>query len=170
VSKQSHALKFSDEKQFHGLVLMEGEWKPPEWWYRKQRPPSDEAYFENMSRVIFQAGLNWKVIDKKWPTIKTAFAKFSPAKISCFTCSDVARLMNDTGIVSNKAKIQATIYNATEFQNIKKQYGSFQKYIDTLNKDKNYAQAIKQLTKRFEPLGPSSASLFLYTVGEKIEP
>ena len=34
---------------------MEGEWKPPEWWYRKQRPASDEAYFENLTRVIFQA-------------------------------------------------------------------------------------------------------------------
>ena len=56
---------------------MEGEWKPPEWWYRKQRPASDEAYFENMSRVIFQAGLDWNVIDKKWPTTKTAFAQFS---------------------------------------------------------------------------------------------
>ena len=149
---------------------MEGEWKPPEWWYRKQRPTSDEAYFENMSRVIFQAGLNWKVIDNKWSTTKTAFAKFSPAKVACFTNSDVARLMNDTGIVRNKAKIQATIHNATEFQNIKKQYGSFQKYIDSLDKDKNYAQAVKELTKRFKHIGTSSASLFLYTVGEKIEP
>jgi DNA-3-methyladenine glycosylase I len=149
---------------------MEGEWKPPEWWYRKQRPTSDEAYFENMSRVIFQAGLNWKVIDKKWSTTKTAFAKFSPAKVACFTNSDVAQLMNDAGIVRNKAKIQATIHNAAEFQNIKKQYGSFQKYIDSLDKDKNYAQAVKELTKRFKHMGPSSASLFLYTVGEKIEP
>ena len=149
---------------------MEGEWKPPEWWYRKQRPTSDETYFENMSRVIFQAGLNWKVIDKKWSTIKTAFAEFSPDKVACFNNSDVARLMNDTGIVRNKAKIQATIYNAAEFQNIKKQYGSFQKYIDTLNDDKNYVQAIKKLTKRFKHMGPASASLFLYTVGEKIQP
>jgi DNA-3-methyladenine glycosylase I len=139
---------------------MEGEWKPPEWWYRKQRPTSDEAYFENMSRVIFQAGLNWKVIDKKWSTTKTAFAKFSPAKVACFTDSDVARLMNDTGIVRNKAKIQAPIYNATEFQNIKKQYSSFQKYIDTLDKDENYAQAVKELTKRFKHMGPSFGEPF----------
>ena len=123
-----------------------------------------------MSCIIFQAGLNWKVVDKKWSTIKTALAKFSPAKVACFTNSDVVRLMNDTGIVRNKTKIQATIHNATEFQNIKKQYGLFQKYIDTLDKDKNYAQAIKELTKRFKHMGPSSASLFLYTVGEKIEP
>jgi DNA-3-methyladenine glycosylase I len=145
---------------------MEGKWKPPEWWYRKHRPTSDEAYFENTSRVIFQAGLNWKVIDKKWYTIKTAFANFSPANVSSFTDSDVARLMNDAGIVRNKAKIQAIIHNATEFQNLKKQYGSFQKYLDSLDKDKNYAQAVKELTKRFKHMGSSSASLFLYAVGE----
>ena len=146
---------------------MEGEWKPPEWWYRKQRPASDEAYFENMSRVIFQAGLNWNVIDKKWSTTKTAFAQFSIGKVACFTDSDAARLLKDTGIVRNKAKVCATIQNAAEFQNIKKQHGSFQAYLDSLNKSKNYALVVKELTKRFKHMGPPSASLFLYTVGEK---
>jgi len=61
---------------------MEEEWKPPEWWYRNQRPANDEAYFENMTRVIFQAGLNWKVIDKKWPTTVKAFEKFSISKVA----------------------------------------------------------------------------------------
>ena len=149
---------------------MEGEWKPPEWWYRKQRPASDEAYFENMSRVIFQAGLNWNVIDKKWPTTKTAFSQFSIGKVACFTDSDVARLLKDTGIVRNKSKVCATIQNAAEFQNIKKQYGSFKVYLGSLDKSKNYAQVVKELTKRFKRLGSSSASLFLYTVGERIEP
>ena len=149
---------------------MEGEWKPPEWWYRKQRPTSDEAYFENMSHVIFQAGLNWKVIDKKWPSTKTAFANFSIGKVACFIDADVARLLKDTGIVRNKSKVCATIQNAVEFQNIRKQHGSFQAYIDSLDKSKNYAVVVNELTKRFKHMGPPSASLFLYTVGEKIEP
>jgi DNA-3-methyladenine glycosylase I len=149
---------------------MEGEWTPPEWWYRNKRPTSDEAYFENMSRVIFQAGLNWNVIDKKWPTTKTAFAEFSITKVTCFTDKDVQRLMNDTGIVRNKSKVCALIQNAVEFQNVKKQYGSFQAYLDSLDKSKNYSLVMEELTKLFKRLGPSSASLFLYTVGERIEP
>ena len=36
----------------------EHHWQAPHWWYQKQRPATDEAYFENMCRVIFQAGLN----------------------------------------------------------------------------------------------------------------
>ena len=53
----------------------EHHWKMPEWWLRDKRPSNDNVYFENMCRVIFQAGLNWKVIDNKWPSIKKAFAK-----------------------------------------------------------------------------------------------
>lgn len=149
---------------------MEGEWKPPEWWYRKQRPVSDDAYFENMSRVIFQAGLKWNVIEKKWPTTRKAFERFSIAKVACFTDVDVKRLLKDEGIVRNRDKVCATIQNAIEFQNIKKQHGSFQTYLDSLDKSKNYSLVVKELTKQFKRLGPSSASLFLYTVGENIEP
>lgn len=149
---------------------MEGGWKPPEWWYRKQRPTTDEAYFENLTRVIFQAGLNWHVIDKKWPTTKKAFEQFSISKVARFTDKDAARLLKDEGIVRNKNKVCATIQNAAEFQNIKKQYGSFQKYLDGLDKSNNYSTVVNELTKRFKHLGPSSASTFLYTVGEKIEP
>jgi DNA-3-methyladenine glycosylase I len=150
--------------------MHDGEWKMPEWWYRSKRPASDEAYFENLTRVIFQAGLNWKVIDKKWPTTVKAFAQFSIGKVAAFTNKDVERLLRDGGIVRNKNKVCATITNAAEFQDIKKQYGAFQKYLDSLDKSKNYATAVNELTKRFKHLGPSSAAMFLYTVGEKIEP
>ena len=65
----------------------------PEWWYREKRPPNDNAYFENMIRVIFQAGLNWRVIDNKWPAIKKAFANFDIDKAASFTNADVEHLM-----------------------------------------------------------------------------
>ena len=149
---------------------MEGDWQPPKWWYRKKCPPNDDAYFENMSRVIFQAGLNWKVIDKKWPTTKKAFAGFNVEKVARFTNADVERLLKDEGIVRNRGKIQAIIQNAVQFGEIKNQCGTFKKYIDSLDKSKNYAGVVKELTGRFKWLGPSSASTFLYTVGEEIEP
>ena len=145
------------------------DWSPPDWWYLNKKPSSDQAYFENMSRIIFQAGLNWSVIDKKWPTTKKAFDQFSTEKVSCFIQSDIARLMKDEGIVRNKGKISAIIQNAKEFERIKKEYGSFQTYLDRLDKSHNYSPVIKQLTARFKWLGPSSASIFLYTVGEKIK-
>ncbi len=121
-----------------------------------------------MCRVIFQAGLNWQVIDNKWPSIKKAFANFKIEKVACFTDSDVERLKKDPGIIRNKGKIKAIIQNAQNFKAIEKQYGSFQKYLDSLDKSNNYEYVVKDLVNKFKWLGPPSASLFLYTVGEKI--
>jgi len=145
-------------------------WKMPDWWCRNERPANDSVYFENMCRVIFQAGLNWQVIDGKWETIKEAFADFNIKEIACFTDSDVQGLMNDPGIVRNKGKIKAIIQNAQNFIAIEKRFGSFQKYLDSLDKSGNYANVIKDLVNTFKWLGPLSASLFLYNVGEEIEP
>jgi DNA-3-methyladenine glycosylase I len=146
------------------------EWKMPEWWCREERPNNDKIYFENMCRVIFQAGLNWHVIDNKWPTTKKAFENFNTKKVACFTDADVQRLLKDPGIIRNKGKIQALIQNAQNFVAIEKQHGSFQKYIDSLDKSDNYANVVKDLVNKFKWLGPPSANLFLYTVGEKIDP
>ena len=145
-------------------------WQMPDWWCRDKRPSDDSVYFENMCRVIFQAGLNWRVIDNKWLTTKKAFADFNILDVANFTNTDVETLMRDPGIIRNKGKIKAIIQNAQNFMAIEKQYGSFQKYLDSLDKSDNYANVIKDLVNKFKWLGPPSASLFLYTVGEKIEP
>ena len=78
--------------------------------------------------------------------------------------------MNDTGIIRNKGKIQAIIQNAQNFIAIQKWYGSFQKYLDSLDKTNNYANATADLVNKFKWLGQPSANLFLYTVVEKIDP
>ncbi len=149
---------------------MQKDWQPPDWWFRKNRPPNDDSYFENMSRIIFQAGLNWSVIDKKWPTTRKAFAEFSVEKVAHFSNAYVERLMKDKGIVRNRGKIQAIIQNAVHFQEIKKKNGSFKAYLDSMDKSRNYAYVVKEISDRFKWLGPSSTSLFLYTVGEEIKP
>jgi DNA-3-methyladenine glycosylase I len=150
--------------------MPEQEWQAPDWWCAKgTHPKTDDAYFENMCRIIFQAGLNWSVIDKKWPTTSKAFADFSVEKVAQFTEADVERLMKDEGIVRNHGKIEAIIKNANNFREIKRDCGSFRKYLDSKDKSKNYANVIKELSARFKWLGPPSASLFLYTVGEEIE-
>ncbi len=90
-------------------------WTPPEWMYRNRRP-NDKGYFENMTGVIFQGGLSWKIIDKKWPNFKKAFSDFSIDTVARFDETDVERLISDSGIVRNRAKIVATINNAKEYR------------------------------------------------------
>ncbi len=144
-------------------------WQMPSWWYREERPPTDNAYFENLCRVIFEAGLNWSVIDKKWPTTKKAFANFNVKKVACFTAADEQRLMQDSGIVRNRSKIEAIIYNAQGFLAIEKQFGSFQEYLDSLDKTNNYKNVIGDLEHKFKHVGDSTAIDFLYSVGENIK-
>jgi DNA-3-methyladenine glycosylase I len=148
--------------------MQEEHWQMPEWWYRNRRPTNDNAYFENMCRVIFQAGLNWRVIDNKWATTKKAFCNFDLEEVANFTDSDVARLLRDTGIIRNRGKIKAIIQNAQNFIAIQKRYGSFRKYLDSQDKSNNYANVVKDLVNKFKWLGPSTASTYLFTVGEDI--
>ncbi len=148
---------------------MEESWSPPGWWYVDKRPSNDDACFENMSRVIFQAGLNWSVVEKKWSTIRKAFEGFSVRKVARFSERDVSCLMKDPGLIRNRGKIKAIIENAKEFERIDKEYDSFQKFLDGLDKSHNYSPVVKELSARFKWLGPSSATIFLFTVGEKIK-
>lgn len=142
----------------------------PQWWYRGCRPRSDDAYFENLCRVLFQTGLNWRVVEKKWVTIRPAFSNFDVDTIARFSESDIVRLLNDRGIIRNKYKLHAIVENAKQFVQIRQQYGSFRAYLDSIDKSHNYAQVIKALADRFERIGPTTAALFLYSVGENIKP
>ena len=148
---------------------MSESWSPPEWMYRGRQPPNDDAYFENMTRVVFLAGLSWRMIDKKWLSFRRAFKAFSVDIVAGFGEKDVQQLMNDTSIVRNRAKIIAAVNNAKQFQKIKKEYGSFQRYLDGLDKSDNYSRVIKELGKNFNRIGPSSVRIFLYSVGEDIQ-
>ncbi len=72
----------------------------------------DRPLFEKMSLEGFQAGLSWITILRKRPHFREVFAAFDPAAIAVFDESDVERLMQDAGIIRNRAKILATISNA----------------------------------------------------------
>lgn len=72
----------------------------------------DRNLFEKVSLEGFQAGLSWITILRKRHTFREAFAGFDPALVRRFTQDDVERLMQDTGIVRNRAKILAAIGNA----------------------------------------------------------
>ena len=148
---------------------MSQEWTPPSWMYRESRPPGDSAYFENLTRCIFQAGLSWRTITNKWPSFEEAFEGFDVDKVASYGEEDVERLMGDEGIVRNRRKIMATIHNAKEFERISEEHGSFQEWLDGLDKSQNYAAVEKQQSSRMKHVGKSTAHIFLYTVGEDIK-
>jgi DNA-3-methyladenine glycosylase I len=68
--------------------------------------------FERLSLEAFQSGLSWLTILRKRENFRRAFSGFDIETVARYTDADVARLMADTGIVRNRAKIEATIANA----------------------------------------------------------
>ena len=143
--------------------------KLPNWIYKDRRPESDVEYFSNMTRCIFQGGLNWVMIANKWPNFLKAFDGFDIDKVAAYGLDDQDRLKNDAGIIRNKQKIMATINNAEEFQRIIREHGSFQKWLDSLDKGSNYDYVAKRLKSKFKRVGTSTAHIFLWSVGEHIE-
>ena len=138
----------------------------PSW--NVKPPKNDDEYFERMTRSLFTAGLNWKVIEKKWPNFQKAFADFSISKVARFSDKDVQKLMSDAGIVRNEKKIQATVHNAGEFLKLEKEFGSFQKYLDKFGK--NEERMLEAVQERFQHVGPSTARTFLWSSGCKLTP
>ena len=77
------------------------------------RPLRDSAaLFERINLEAFQSGLSWLIILRKRENFRRAFDGFDVERVARYTDSDVDRLMADTGIVRNRAKIDATIANA----------------------------------------------------------
>jgi DNA-3-methyladenine glycosylase I len=79
-------------------------------WGRELR--GDHELYERMSLEAFQSGLSWAIILRKRERFREVFAGFDPEVVANFGESDIARLLDDTGIVRNRMKIEATIGNA----------------------------------------------------------
>jgi len=89
----------------------------------------DRRLFELLILEGAQAGLSWSTILKKRPAYRKAFDRFDPARIARYKASRVRRLMNDAGIVRNRAKIEATIANARAFLAVRREHRTFDRYV-----------------------------------------
>ncbi|MFC9327242.1 DNA-3-methyladenine glycosylase I [Kitasatospora sp. NPDC057015] len=72
----------------------------------------DDALFERVCLEAFQSGLSWITILRRREGFRAAFAGFEIAKVAEFGPADVELLLQDTGIIRNRAKIEASIANA----------------------------------------------------------
>ena len=94
------------------------------------RPVTDDnRLFEKLCLEGFQSGLSWLTILKKRPQFRKQFKKFDPVKVSRMTEADVARLLQDAGIIRHRGKIESTINNAKRALEIRKEFGSLAAYI-----------------------------------------
>lgn len=93
-------------------------------------PVHDERLlFEFLVLEGAQAGLSWLTILKKRENYRAAFDHFNPQKIILYDEKKIAELMQNSGIIRNRRKIEATVINARAFLEIQAKYGSFDSYI-----------------------------------------
>ena len=105
---------------------MERVYHDTEWGVPRK---DDAGQFEFLVLESAQAGLSWSTILAKREGYRSAFAGFDPQAVSVFTQQDVERLLQDSGIVRNRLKIQSTISNARLFLELAAKHGSFSSYI-----------------------------------------
>jgi DNA-3-methyladenine glycosylase I len=89
----------------------------------------DQKLFEFLLLEGAQAGLSWETVLNKRENYRKAFCNFDPGKIAKFTSRDVARLLNNPGIIRNRLKIESAVANARAFLEVRKEFGSFRNYL-----------------------------------------
>ncbi len=89
----------------------------------------DRHLFEMLVLEGAQAGLSWLTILRKRQNFRRAFADFEPAKVARFSEKKIQRLLQDEGIVRNRAKVRSAVGNAAVYLEIQREFGSFDTFI-----------------------------------------
>lgn len=84
----------------------------------------DHRWLSEMTRRVFQAGFNWRVIDNKWPGFEAAFHAFDPALNAAMSDEEFDAHLKDTGIVRNAQKILSVRGNAQFLVDLAAEHGS----------------------------------------------
>lgn len=90
----------------------------------------DNLLFERLVLEMNQAGLSWLTILKKEAAFRKAFDGFQITKVARYGDKQIARLMDDAGIIRNRRKIEAAIENAKRIRELQKTHGSFKAWLD----------------------------------------
>jgi methyladenine glycosylase len=122
-------------------------------------------YLEVMSKAVFQSGMSWAVIDKKWPGLRDAFHEFEPLAVASLTEAQMAELTADTRIIRNRKKVEAVVDNARRMIDLDEQHKGFRKY---LRSHGGFEGTVADLRKQFRFLGETGCYYFLYVVQEEV--
>ncbi len=120
--------------------------------------------FERLVLEINQAGLNWSMILKKQENFRKAFDQFDIQKVALYDDVDRERLLSNAGIIRNKLKINAAIFNAQKILDLEEEIGTFAAWLDH-----HHPSPLKEWTaifrKTFKFTGPEITNEFLMSTG-----
>lgn len=131
-------------------------------------PKSLADYLEVLTKSAFQSGMSWKVIEAKWDGFREAFAGFDPETVAGLDEHDVDQLTQDTRIVRNRRKIEATVHNADTL--LRLSGGTVKGFQTWLRSFDDYPTLEKAIRKEFKFLGRSGIYVWLWIVSEEVPP
>jgi DNA-3-methyladenine glycosylase I len=114
---------------------------------------NDKKLFEFLILEGFQAGLSWLTILRKRENFRKAFHKFDFNKVAAYDRRKMNSLLQDSGIIRNKLKIESAIINAKAFIEVRKEFGTFSTYIWNFTGGKpihNGFESLKEIPARTE--------------------
>ena len=123
-----------------------------------------DEYLEHLSRPVFQAGISWRVVEAKWPTIKKAFRDFKVERIARMTDREIDALAKDERVIRSRPKIAAIVHNAGVLLELER-VGGFKKHLRSFD---DYETLATDLKKRFKFVGDSGVYHFLWTVKQPV--
>ena len=142
----------------------------------------DIRLFEKLCLEGFQSGLSWLTILRKRPRFREVFDGFDPAAVARYGDDDVARLLDDPGIIRHRGKVEATIANARATLAIQDTHGSLDTFVWAFAPDRPgprpvrrgdipattaESTALSKALKRagFRFVGPTTAYAFMQSMG-----
>ena len=90
----------------------------------------DNELFGRLILELNQAGLSWTTILNKQANFRAAYAGFVVERVAAFGQKDLDRLLGNAGIIRNRLKINAAIYNAGRIVDLQREHGSFKAWLD----------------------------------------
>ena len=129
------------------------------------RPVSDDdVLLERIALEINQAGLSWLLVLKKRAALNAAFEGFKPDRVALYGEAEIARLLDDAGIIRNRRKIAAVIENARRICAIQKSHGNLAAWIEE-HHPLHLPDWVKLMRKTFVFMGPEVVNEFLLSIG-----
>lgn len=125
---------------------------------------SDAELFERLMLEINQAGLSWLTVLKKREAFRKAYHDFDPARVARYGPRDVARLLQDPGIIRNRLKIEAAIGNARTVLALAAEHGSFKAWLDARH-PRSKEEWVQLFKKTFKFTGGEIVGEFLLSTG-----
>lgn len=125
----------------------------------------DDRWLSDMTKRVFQAGFNWKVVESMWPGFEAAFEGFDLGRCAMLHDEDFDRLVSDTRIVRYGAKIRSVQENAAFLIDLVNEHGSAGKAFGDWPSD-DYIGLLDMMKKRGSRLGGNTGQYFLRMMGK----